>query len=259
MHLQLPAKGLQGRLDRAMKLRNLNPYSLHKEVSRRFPEVRGVSPGGVRQYVTSPPARPRLELLDAFAAVLDVRFEWLAYGQGAMTQEGQDGTDGAVEVIRLGGKAERVPSHREPVVRAMAKALGLESPPPGASAPTWLPGAMVLWGHRCARLVSLTGGEGKEAEAVRRRLSPEQTLEERVFSPSPRHLAAAEDVGKALAAPLKALGIDPATLEETTLAHYTLSAAGALAPVVQRYPKSEWLRRILEDALNESSEPEEEA
>lgn len=47
--------------------------------------LRGASYGGIRQYVEGRVTNPRIELLRALADVLDVRAEWLAYGNGPTT------------------------------------------------------------------------------------------------------------------------------------------------------------------------------
>lgn len=62
---------------------------LHRRVEdhQAYKDLRGTSYGGIRQYVAGNIARPRTELLRALADVLGVTYDWLAYGDGAMTEE----------------------------------------------------------------------------------------------------------------------------------------------------------------------------
>lgn len=60
---------------------------LASRVEHQHGDVRGASYGGVRQYHAGAIGTPRLELLQAIADVLGVRWEWLAYGEGEMTEE----------------------------------------------------------------------------------------------------------------------------------------------------------------------------
>ncbi len=55
-------------------------------VTGKYPDLRGTSYGGVRQYAEGKVANPRAELLRAMADVLGVRQDWLAFNQGPMTE-----------------------------------------------------------------------------------------------------------------------------------------------------------------------------
>jgi transcriptional regulator with XRE-family HTH domain len=86
---------------------------LASRVEDQHGDVRGASYGGVRQYHAGAIGTPRLELLQAIADVLDVRWEWLAYGEGEMTEEEErrrrweerhrEGGDGLT--IEVGGRS----------------------------------------------------------------------------------------------------------------------------------------------------------
>jgi hypothetical protein len=221
---QFQTGGYQERLQGAMRRRGMSVRRLHAEISGRYPGLRGASYGGVRLYVSGDkfgraPRRPREELLRAFADVLAVRFEWLAFGRGARTEAEQEGTDEAVTVLRLG---QAPPG--EQVASTLAKALGRDPPPPGGPAPSWLPAALILWGHRRARLPVLAMEAGEAAgEASRRAALGAAT--------------ASREIGRALVAPLQELGIPARMLSEEDLSDYVLAMAGALAPIVRRYPR----------------------
>ena len=61
--------------------------ALHKQMERRYPDLRGTSYGGIRQYAEGKVRNPRIDLLRAIADVLEVRGDWLAFDEGAMTEE----------------------------------------------------------------------------------------------------------------------------------------------------------------------------
>lgn len=70
---------------RPMSVRTLGEVEIQREPYRH---IRGATYAGVRQYVEGKVRNPRIELLKAFAEILGVRFEWLAYGEGPMTEAG---------------------------------------------------------------------------------------------------------------------------------------------------------------------------
>jgi transcriptional regulator with XRE-family HTH domain len=59
---------------------------LARTVAKRHPDVPGRSYAGVRQYVEGNVRTPRIKLLQAMAEVLGVRYEWLAFNDGPMTE-----------------------------------------------------------------------------------------------------------------------------------------------------------------------------
>ena len=79
--------GYAGRLKQALATRDTSVRSFADELSERYPDLRGASYGGVRQYVEGKVRNPRIELLRAIADILIVRWEWLAYNSGEMTED----------------------------------------------------------------------------------------------------------------------------------------------------------------------------
>lgn len=84
--------GYSKRLNEALNdgPRPMSVRALAREMGREdspYKDLRGTSYGGIRQYVQGDVTHPRIELLRALADVLKVRSDWLAYGQGAMTEE----------------------------------------------------------------------------------------------------------------------------------------------------------------------------
>jgi transcriptional regulator with XRE-family HTH domain len=81
--------GYGERLARALQ-RGPKPMSvraLAELVGQRFGELRGASYGGIRQYAEGKVRHPRIDLLRAIAEVLGVRSDWLAFGEGSMTED----------------------------------------------------------------------------------------------------------------------------------------------------------------------------
>jgi hypothetical protein len=64
--------------------------ALGKKVRAAYPDLSGTSDSGVHQYMTGVVARPRMELLQAFAEVLSVRLAWLAFDDGLMTEADEE-------------------------------------------------------------------------------------------------------------------------------------------------------------------------
>ncbi len=84
-----PTDGYADRLTKA-RTEGPNPMSvrgLHRAVKQSFPDLRGTSYGGIRQYAEGKVKNPRVELLRAIAEVLGVRGDWLAFGEGPRTKE----------------------------------------------------------------------------------------------------------------------------------------------------------------------------
>jgi transcriptional regulator with XRE-family HTH domain len=91
---QKPTAGYADRLNSALSS-GPNPMSvraLAREMAERYPDLRGTSYGGIRQYAEGKVRNPRMELLRAIAGVLGIRAEWLTFGPeegGEMTQEAE--------------------------------------------------------------------------------------------------------------------------------------------------------------------------
>jgi transcriptional regulator with XRE-family HTH domain len=82
--------GYSDRLRQALR-EGPNPMSVRRlgeeVLPARFPDLRGATYGGVRQYAAGKVKSPRIELLRAIADVLGVRSDWLAFNDGAMLQD----------------------------------------------------------------------------------------------------------------------------------------------------------------------------
>jgi hypothetical protein len=83
--------GYQERLQRALR-EGPNPMSIRElgkaleAKGKKVPDPRGFTYGGIRQYmVPNKVKNPRLRVLRAAADILKVRFEYLAFNDGAMT------------------------------------------------------------------------------------------------------------------------------------------------------------------------------
>jgi hypothetical protein len=88
--------------------RPLTLRRLHRELEEGFPDVPGTSYSGVRKYSAGQVKKPRIELLNAMASVLGVRPEWLAFGEGEMTEELQ-------EARRMTAESPTHPRFQDPV------------------------------------------------------------------------------------------------------------------------------------------------
>jgi hypothetical protein len=78
-----PTDGYADRISWALSQgpRPMSVRALHKEAEAAYPHLRGTSYGGIRQYVEGRPVNPRVELLRAFADLLGVRPDWMAFGR----------------------------------------------------------------------------------------------------------------------------------------------------------------------------------
>lgn len=95
------AERLQMALERGP--RPMSVRGLAKALQDRFPDLRGTSYGGVRQYAEGNVANPRIDLLRAMADVLGVRWQKIAYDEGALTEVQQRAEEAAAAI---GGGAE---------------------------------------------------------------------------------------------------------------------------------------------------------
>jgi len=91
----------------------MSPRTLSAELAVRHPGRRGTSYGGIRSYVEGRVHHPRIDLLRVIADVLGVRFEWLAYGVGAQTEQ-------AEQVLHAADKVAAKAVEPEPQERALA-------------------------------------------------------------------------------------------------------------------------------------------
>jgi hypothetical protein len=105
-----PTTGYADRLSEALQ-RGPHPMSvraLARQIATAFPDLRGTSYGGIRQYAAGSVRRPRTELLQAIAEILGVRRDWLAFGEGAMTDKEENARQVSDRVTEASSMAELV-------------------------------------------------------------------------------------------------------------------------------------------------------
>ncbi len=191
--------GYSTRLSEAL-LRGPRPMSvrgLAKAVNEKYPDLRGTSYGGIRQYAEGNVRSPRIDLLRAIADILVVRWEWLAFDEGGMTEELEGvrtyaatmtatatairvGGDSALKLSDPGLGQEDLVTILGPVLAAAVTTLDLT---PSVAASPWTEGLIEVW-HRLARL----GEDGTETDA--------------------------QCIADALRAPLDAFGVSPARMRK---------------------------------------------
>ncbi|MEX1258202.1 MAG: hypothetical protein WEG36_11345 [Gemmatimonadota bacterium] len=92
---QRGTKGYADRLAQALARgpRPMSVRALTKAMHDQYEGLRGTSYGGIRQYAEDKVRSPRIELLRAIADVLGIRWEWLAFNEGKMTEKEQQISD----------------------------------------------------------------------------------------------------------------------------------------------------------------------
>jgi hypothetical protein len=186
-------------------------------LGRQYPKLRGTSYGGVRQYAENKVKRPRVELLRAMADMLGVRGDWLAFGDGEPTEHLDYWRRAARSLAESGMTPEKGAPPAERLRDAVREALGRQSPYGGQveeSMPPWVPMLSPVW----FELVN--------ADAKARPAGVGVTLEDVT------NLERA--IGEALAAPLRAIRVDAASLTERDLTRYVVSMIPALLSVAAR-------------------------
>jgi hypothetical protein len=163
-----------------------------------YPDLRGATYSGVRQYAEGNiKVRPRVDLLRAIAEVLQVRWQWLAYGNGEMTASREE-----LRVERAAAAAATsLETHLAFILKdAVVGAFGTENYSSGRTdqIPYWVAPLGEVW----MQLLD-SPGPTKEPEAM---------------------------IGAALLAPLRAFGVDPVALAEegNGMGHYVLAMLPAL-------------------------------
>jgi transcriptional regulator with XRE-family HTH domain len=200
MARQKRTDGYGERLRMALEVgpRPMGVRQLARAVSDAHPELRGASYGGVRQYVEGNIRNPRAELLRALAGALGVRPEWLAYNEGAMTA--------AEEAERKRPAITPDPGQIQRTRAAVFAAFNQETP--GLKAVGIATDRFVLPAvQEVAYHVNLNQ-PGIEDEPA-----GEQTGHR-------RYVEAARILGRAVMAPLKALGLEPEYWPQGEKAHY---------------------------------------
>lgn len=223
MPYQKQTVGYDGRLREALQHAGMTVYGVHQQLKRdpRLRGLRGTSATGVRSYFVEdpkPPEQPRLELLRAFATVLGVRYEWLAFGAGERTEKEQEAADAAAAASVMDMEAGGV-TPRESVdmaasmLHAIAEGAGTIDGPRAR-----MPASVIAaWGRRRFAYYKAAGkGEGEVVV---------------------RDDAIAREIGTALVAPLKALGLTPRDLTEAEFQNFTLAMVAALVPIAHIHPQ----------------------
>lgn len=217
---QKPTAGYEARIRLALNRgpRPMSVRGLQKELEKRFPDLRGTSYGGVRLYTEDNNVRnPRVELLRAFAEVLEVRADWLAFDEGEMTEAEQAAADlvapeswvmkadprtgfdqGMIEAL-----ADELPRVKGGLVRTIHRIVGLLEEMP----------ATVLLDTAPEAIETLLGGGVRERHAMERHLKE----------------GGLRAVARAIRAPADVLGIDLDEIPEDDFALYVDSMAVTLS------------------------------
>lgn len=205
------SSGYQDRLAQALERgpRPMSVRGLHQGLEDRFPDLRGTSYGGVRHYVEGKVTSPRVELLRAMAEVLGVRPDWLAFGEGPMTEEEAR----LAEDLDVGEVERREAARRRELRDAFTRGFP-PFPRLGALART----AMMEVANRISVYSESFGDEPPELPGPWALAGPDHDLER------------AEAVGRMFMAAFEALRLDPRTLR--ALDRYVALQAQALLTMI---------------------------
>lgn len=123
--------------------RPMSIRALGKELEERFPDVRGATYSSLRAYASEGGVRhPRIDVLRAVGEILGVRWEKLAFNEGAWTEE--------EEAFRVTAPREASNAARAENARRLNQ-LGLESVQ--EELPEWFTGHLVLEFRHIAAVV----------------------------------------------------------------------------------------------------------
>ena len=193
--------------------------TLAKQVRERIgPGVRGVSDGGIRALIDGRVRNPRRDIVSAAADVLGVSTDYLL-------GETDDPTPAAAAARKVVAKAAAAPLQDTDVgavlVEAVIRELGTAAPMrwPTADfsggAPVWAPALLEVWRRRFLEAQALAPDRPRTLQATE----------------------AAEDVARAVVAPLRALGVGTiAPVPNDRFEEYILAMVPALAIAVTRPP-----------------------
>ena len=219
----LIAKGVAGRLRRALSLRDRSMRSLHLEL--HADGVRGSSYASVHGYLNGR-ADPPLEFLLATADALNVSPAWLVQGSGQPTRtqaaSGEATADAGeaaawTAVQELGQDADWT-ELRQKVKRALQEEfIFFNDLPPLATAAVWR-----TWERLAADLIH-------REEWIRG--SGGGLLQEESDS-SNKGLLVARDIGLCLMAPFSVLDVQPAELRRWQVESYVVGICSALCSLV---------------------------
>lgn len=219
--------GYGSRLERALQEgpRPLTVRQFARELKARYPKLRGTSAGGVREYVKGSITSPRMELLQAMADVLDVRRDWLAFNQGAMT-EAEEHARMQVGAVARGRVRDMDPHPTDLEAAFLAGLPALENAGPAS------------W-HVVGELYALYT-RSRFAEIMRPLLRAHVDRRARGEEPSPSFndladtgkgelTARAKRVGEMVAAGAKSAGVDLAVLSPWEIDRYVQTSVQALS------------------------------
>ena len=219
--------GYGERIRRAMEL-GPRPISSVRALAQRVEDshkgLRGATYGGVRQYHAGDITNPRLELLKAIADVLAVRWQWLAYGDGAMTEAAAE-----ARVTPLERDPEEVQRTREAVSAALFEAMPALRPR----------GTFGVDAIALACVPPVAEWIGKNGL----NLVPEE-------EDHARYTMAGRLLGEAIAAPLRELHLDAEGWPEAVKAQYVATLMSALVPLVDL----SWTRTIRDRLATQEEE-----
>lgn len=212
--------------------------------------VRGRSRSMLYNYTADPAKyRPRRETWDAIAGALNVRVEWLMWGEGERTEGEQALSEARKRKLQGTGPADQIRRH---TARWLAARLGLHTDFPEIAG---VGGATeALCGEVAESYRALAYKEefppdrlaGTVLAALHHAGINPDDLDEETLKVLPALYVVAIRVGRALRAPLDELRVDPADLAPQRLKDYVLAVAPALL-AVQPFNQGAALRRALDD------------
>lgn len=213
---------------------------LGRDLSDAYPDIRGASYGGVRQYAAGRVLNPRMELLRAIADVLAVRWEWLAFDDGEMTDalekartEVSQQSDAAMawmaymdQASREQGAYQEDLADAEEHVHPVLETLGVPVTKTGQLFPSWsAPLARVEHRFMPTRAPDL----------------PSPTRRHPVSDPWAGSRVTQGDIHLALRSFLDALHIDAAQMSTTTLDDYITVMVPVLLSLVPEHHRQDSL------------------
>ena len=198
---QKQTDGYKDRLQQALKTgpRAMSVQKLSDELGEnaKYKDLRGKSYGGVRWYYEGRTTNPRVELLMAFADVLKVPGNWLAFGDGSMWAEEAV----ADEVGRAALGRRWLPDHSKALKRVF-----------GATTPAVVDAVVAHHWRRLDWRSSTTREPWGDADQL------------------------LESLAEAMLAPLNALGIDLSSiLDIDDRAEYLMGVVPFIASVMERH------------------------
>jgi transcriptional regulator with XRE-family HTH domain len=209
---------------------------LGRALEAAHPDLRGASYAGVRQYVEGKVRSPRVELLRAMAAVLGVRHEWLAFDEGAMTE---------VEAEAERTRRELDPGQVGEMWEAAFGELNRE--------------ARGLWPRKPAFHLQATSALHVLAEWLGPSgLNVSLEEEDGKLPEHARYVEAGRLLGRALWAPIEALGLHPSSWGQQAQTHYFVTATATLAALVATQLDQVGVARRMSAIANEA-DPEQPA